>query len=139
MEAGPLLAAMQALTDRIARKVGEGYDRPNADSELPIDINYARLAEWLVREECRPRRRLAATGWKKFALEKTLFVLRWPAACCLPAANAWRGPPKAPACCARCAGGPQASPCRLDQEAAGHPGQGGHGTEGAAAGLPGPV
>jgi hypothetical protein len=32
----------------IARKVGEGYDRPNAEYEVPIDINYARLAEWLV-------------------------------------------------------------------------------------------
>ena len=32
-----------------AKLVGEGFARPNADSELPIDINYAKLAEWLVR------------------------------------------------------------------------------------------
>jgi hypothetical protein len=34
---------------RIAKKTGEGYDRPNADQELPIDINYQKLPEWLVR------------------------------------------------------------------------------------------
>jgi hypothetical protein len=34
--------------DRIVRKAGEGYDKPNADQELPIDINYQKLAEWLV-------------------------------------------------------------------------------------------
>ena len=31
----------------IARKVGEGVDRPNV--ELPLDINYKKLIEWLVR------------------------------------------------------------------------------------------
>jgi hypothetical protein len=34
---------------RIAQKTGEGYDKPNADQELPIDINYQKLPEWLVR------------------------------------------------------------------------------------------
>jgi hypothetical protein len=34
---------------RIARKTGEGYAKPNADQELPIDINYQKLPEWLVR------------------------------------------------------------------------------------------
>lgn len=33
----------------VARKVGEGYDKPNADQELPIDINYKTLTDWLVR------------------------------------------------------------------------------------------
>lgn len=33
---------------RVVRKAGEGYDKPNADQELPIDINYQKLAEWLV-------------------------------------------------------------------------------------------
>eukprot|EP00798_Chlamydomonas_sp_ICE-L_P021150 gene21150-28039_t len=31
----------------IARKVGEGVDRPGGDNELPIDINYQKLSEWL--------------------------------------------------------------------------------------------
>jgi hypothetical protein len=33
----------------VARKTGEGFDRPNAEAELPLDINYQKLAEWLVR------------------------------------------------------------------------------------------
>lgn len=28
------------------KKAGEGYDKP--EQELPIDINYQKLAEWLV-------------------------------------------------------------------------------------------
>lgn len=40
---------MAGVIDRIARKVGEGYERPDGDAAMPIDINYARLAEWLVR------------------------------------------------------------------------------------------
>jgi hypothetical protein len=32
-----------------AKLVGEGYERPDADNKLPIDINYAKLNEWLVR------------------------------------------------------------------------------------------
>ncbi len=31
-----------------AKLVGEGYDRPNADNELPLDVNYAKVSEWLV-------------------------------------------------------------------------------------------
>jgi hypothetical protein len=31
-----------------AKLIGEGYAKPNADSELPIDINYAKVNEWLV-------------------------------------------------------------------------------------------
>lgn len=31
-----------------AKLVGSGYERPNAESELPLDINYAKLGEWLV-------------------------------------------------------------------------------------------
>jgi hypothetical protein len=33
---------------RVVRKAGEGYDKPNAEQELPIDINYQKLSEWLV-------------------------------------------------------------------------------------------
>ena len=33
---------------KVARLVGEGMERPNADRELPLDINYAKLSEWLV-------------------------------------------------------------------------------------------
>lgn len=29
-------------------KVGEGFGRPGGESDLPIDINYAKLIEWLV-------------------------------------------------------------------------------------------
>ena len=39
---------MTSLAASIARKIGEGYDRPGGHSDLPIDINYARVAEWLV-------------------------------------------------------------------------------------------
>ena len=31
-----------------AKLVGEGFARPNAENELPLDINYAKLNEWLV-------------------------------------------------------------------------------------------
>jgi len=31
-----------------ASLVGEGYERPNADSDLPLDVNYAKVSEWLV-------------------------------------------------------------------------------------------
>ncbi|KAI7844631.1 hypothetical protein COHA_001721 [Chlorella ohadii] len=36
---------MAALT---AKLVGGGYERPDADKELPLDVNYAKLPEWLV-------------------------------------------------------------------------------------------
>ena len=32
-----------------AKLVGEGYERPNADNEVPLDVNYAKVTEWLVR------------------------------------------------------------------------------------------
>lgn len=32
-----------------AKLVGEGYDKPTGDSELPIDINYSKIVEWVVR------------------------------------------------------------------------------------------
>ena len=44
---------MASLAASIARKIGEGYDRPGGHSDLPIDINYARVAEWLVSIYCR--------------------------------------------------------------------------------------
>jgi len=31
-----------------ASLVGEGFDRPNADQQLPLDVNYAKVGEWLV-------------------------------------------------------------------------------------------
>lgn len=37
---------------RVVKKAGEGYDKPNADQELPIDINYQKLSEWLVGPRC---------------------------------------------------------------------------------------
>lgn len=36
---------MAALT---AKLVGGGFERPDADKQLPLDINYAKLPEWLV-------------------------------------------------------------------------------------------
>lgn len=32
----------------IVRMTGFGVDRPTADNEIPIDINYAKLVDWLV-------------------------------------------------------------------------------------------
>jgi len=31
-----------------AKLVGEGYENPHADSDLPLDVNYAKIVEWLV-------------------------------------------------------------------------------------------
>ena len=42
----PPPAAMAALT---AKLVGGGFERPDADKQLPLDVNYAKLPEWLVR------------------------------------------------------------------------------------------
>lgn len=42
------LAMASSSPDKVARKTGEGYDKPNAEQELPIDVNYQKLAEWLV-------------------------------------------------------------------------------------------
>ncbi len=33
----------------IARLIGEGYGKPDGKDETPIDIQYPKLAEWLVR------------------------------------------------------------------------------------------
>ena len=35
----------------IARLIGEGYGKPDGKDETPIDIQYAKIAEWLVRFE----------------------------------------------------------------------------------------
>lgn len=43
----------------VAKKVGEGYGKPKAEEELPIDINYAKLVEWLI-----SRKKLVA-DWRK--------------------------------------------------------------------------
>lgn len=32
-----------------ASLVGEGYERPNADAESTLDVNYSKAGEWLVR------------------------------------------------------------------------------------------
>lgn len=36
------------MSHLIAKLEGGGYERPDADKGLPIDINYAKLNEWLV-------------------------------------------------------------------------------------------
>eukprot|EP00887_Chlorella_sp_A99_P006696 scaffold3.g6696.t1 len=45
------------LAEAVVRKVGEGYDRPDGDSQLPVDIKYDKLQEWLV------DRRQVPTDW----------------------------------------------------------------------------
>jgi hypothetical protein len=32
-----------------AKLVGEGFDKPEGDSDLPIDIPYSKIVEWVVR------------------------------------------------------------------------------------------
>ena len=34
-----------------AKLVGEGFERPNAEGDLPLDVNYAKVGEWLVSRE----------------------------------------------------------------------------------------
>jgi hypothetical protein len=41
--------SMASPEPRVVKKTGEGCDRPAVDQELPIDINYQKLSEWLVR------------------------------------------------------------------------------------------
>ncbi len=43
----------------IVRLAGEGHDKPDAEKELPIDINYQQLIEWLV------ARQKLAKDWNK--------------------------------------------------------------------------
>jgi hypothetical protein len=43
-----MTSLVSAVADTVARKIGEGYERPDGDSNLPLDVNYAKVAEWLV-------------------------------------------------------------------------------------------
>eukprot|EP00775_Hariotina_reticulata_P008742 gene8742-8922_t len=45
---------MASPEPRVVKKSGEGYDRPAGDQELPIDINYQKLSEWLVTRQKLP-------------------------------------------------------------------------------------
>jgi len=36
---------------RVALVVGQGYDRPQGDMESPLDVNYSKINEWMVRRE----------------------------------------------------------------------------------------
>ena len=38
----------------IARLIGEGYGKPDGKDETPIDIQYAKIAEWLVQRSITP-------------------------------------------------------------------------------------
>ncbi|KAI8112506.1 hypothetical protein M9434_003829 [Picochlorum sp. BPE23] len=38
-----------------AKLVGEGFDKPDGEQELPIDINYAKLVEWVVDRKVVPQ------------------------------------------------------------------------------------
>lgn len=33
----------------VAKLVGEGYEKPSGDSEMPLDVNYAKIVDWMVR------------------------------------------------------------------------------------------
>lgn len=39
----------------VVKKVEGGFDKPHAEQELPLDINYQKLVEWLVSWCCRQR------------------------------------------------------------------------------------
>ena len=43
-----MASLVSKVADSVARKIGEGYDRPDGDSSLPLDVHYAKVAEWLV-------------------------------------------------------------------------------------------
>ena len=43
------LAKASESTFGIAKLVGEGFGRPDAKDETPVDVQYGKLAEWLVR------------------------------------------------------------------------------------------
>lgn len=36
------------LYQGVARLVGEGYDRPEGDSALALDVNFSKINEWMV-------------------------------------------------------------------------------------------
>ncbi len=48
--------------DMIARKTGEGYERPQGDQLMPLDINYKTLVQWLA-----SRQKLVADWSKRLA------------------------------------------------------------------------
>lgn len=31
-----------------ARLVGEGFEKPDGDADVPVDIHYAKVVEWVV-------------------------------------------------------------------------------------------
>lgn len=45
--------ATAPMEPSIAKKIGEGMERPNADKELPLDINYQKIVDWLVKGLCK--------------------------------------------------------------------------------------
>lgn len=38
----------------IARLIGEGYGKPDGKDETPVYIQYAKIAEWLVKSSVQP-------------------------------------------------------------------------------------
>lgn len=48
-----------------AKLVGEGYENPHADSDLPLDVNYAKIAEWLV----------SWCSWDQIICEKHIVII----------------------------------------------------------------
>lgn len=53
-----------------AKLVGSGYERPQADRELPLDVNYAKLNEWLVREGAEQSAELGQSGEARSRLQE---------------------------------------------------------------------
>jgi len=39
---------MATIEPAIAKLVGQGMERPNADRELPLDLHYQKLVDWMV-------------------------------------------------------------------------------------------
>ena len=120
----PLIAAaMAALT---AKLVGGGYERPDADKELPLDVNYAKLPEWLVRRCC-ARLGVFAGLACRCRLPAIRDSRRARRACnqnikqrCTPCTHTVSTATLLPLLCA---GGSQAGAGRLEPQAAGHPSQ----------------
>ena len=54
-----MASLVSRVADTVARKIGEGYDRPDGDSSLPLDVNYAKVSEWLV------DRKLVPSDWNR--------------------------------------------------------------------------
>jgi hypothetical protein len=105
---------------RVVRKAGEGYDKPNAEQELPIDINYQKLSEWLVGAHLAKHLALALAV-AAVALQHMQAAAAFAQEATLHSAVVITASPFMPAPAAGCA---SEAATRLAQAFAGDPGQG---------------